>query len=299
MKGMKEMPSPQSVNELIIITGMSGAGKTLAIQSFEDLGFYCIDNLPPALLPTFLNLMKQSKKEISRIAAVMDLRGGDFFSSLIDALDRIEREDLVATKILFLDADDETLVRRYKETRRSHPLAENGLPLMGIKYERELLAEVKERAQFIYNTSSMKPRELRQRIIAQFSDVDSRTFTVNVMSFGFKHGMPIDADLVFDVRFLPNPYYVESLRSKTGLDEDVSSYVLKYDETKALIEKLMDLFEYMIPLYQKEGKTQLVIAFGCTGGQHRSVTLAEYFGNHLDQFAPTVITHRDIAKRKG
>ena len=272
------MPNPQSVNELIIITGMSGAGKTLAIQSFEDLGFYCIDNLPPALLPTFLNLMKQSKKEISRIAAVMDLRGGDFFSSLIDALDRIEREDLVATKILFLDADDETLVRRYKETRRSHPLAENGLPLMGIKYERELLAEVKERAQFIYNTSSMKPRELRQRIIAQFSDVDSRTFTVNVMSFGFKHGMPIDADLVFDVRFLPNPYYVESLRSKTGLDEDVSSYVLKYDETKALIEKLMDLFEYMIPLYQKEGKTQLVIAFGCTGGQHRSVTLAEYFG---------------------
>lgn len=299
MKGMYGMPSPQSVNELIIITGMSGAGKTVTIQSFEDLGFYCIDNLPPALLPTFLNLMKESKKEITRIAAVMDLRGGDFFSSLNDALDQIEKEDLVATKILFLDADDESLVRRYKETRRSHPLSDNGLPLMGIQHERRLLANVKKRAQFIYNTSSMKPRELRQRIIAQFSDEDSRTFTVNVMSFGFKYGMPIDADLVFDVRFLPNPYYIELLRPKTGLDEEVSSYVLKYDEAKVLIEKLMDLFEFMIPLYQKEGKTQLVIAFGCTGGQHRSVTLAEYFGHHLDQHAPTVITHRDIAKRKG
>lgn len=293
------MPSPQPVSELIIITGMSGAGKSVAIRSFEDLGFFCIDNLPPALLPTFLNLMKESKKEISRIAAVMDLRGGDFFSSLIDALDRIEREDLVKTKILFLDADDETLVSRYKETRRSHPLSENGLPLTGIHHERELLADVKERAQFIYNTSSMKPRELRQRIIAQFSGVNSRKFTVSVMSFGFKYGMPIDADLVFDIRFLPNPYYIESLRSKTGLDEDVSSYVLKYDETKELIQKLTDLFEFMIPLYKKEGKTQLIIAFGCTGGQHRSVTLAEYFGNHLDQYAPTVITHRDIAKRKG
>ncbi|WP_102694118.1 RNase adapter RapZ [Rummeliibacillus pycnus] len=293
------MPNPHSVNELIIITGMSGAGKSVAIRSFEDLGFFCIDNLPPALLPTFLNLMKESKKEISRIAAVMDLRGGDFFSSLIEALDRIEREDLVATKILFLDADDETLVSRYKETRRSHPLSENGLPLTGIHYERELLADVKERAQYIYNTSSMKPRELRQRIIAQFSGVDSRKFTVNVMSFGFKYGMPIDADLVFDIRFLPNPYYIEELRPKTGLDEEVSSYVLKYDETTTLINKLTDLFEFMIPLYKKEGKTQLIIAFGCTGGQHRSVTLAEYFGNHLDQHAPTVITHRDIAKRKG
>ncbi|MGG0655136.1 RNase adapter RapZ [Rummeliibacillus pycnus] len=293
------MTSPHSVNELIIITGMSGAGKSVAIRSFEDLGYFCIDNLPPALLPTFLNLMKESKKEISRIAAVMDLRGGDFFSTLIEALDRIEREDLVAIKILFLDADDETLVSRYKETRRSHPLSENGLPLKGIHDERALLADVKERAQYVYNTSSMKPRELRQRIIAQFSGVDSKTFTVNVMSFGFKFGMPIDADLVFDIRFLPNPYYIEELRPKTGLDEEVSSYVLKYEETNKLIEKLTDLFEFMIPLYKKEGKTQLIIAFGCTGGQHRSVTLAEYFGNRLDQHAPMVITHRDIAKRKG
>ncbi|MBK3496005.1 RNase adapter RapZ [Viridibacillus sp. YIM B01967] len=294
------MPSTQPVNELIIITGMSGAGKTVVIQSFEDLGFYCIDNLPPALLPTFLTLMKESKKEFSRIAAVMDLRGGDFFSSLIEALEQIEKQDLVVTKILFLDADNETLVRRYKETRRSHPLAPaGGLPLEGIHHERELLAEVKEKAQFIYNTSSMKPRELRERIIAQFSGADSRRFTVNVMSFGFKHGMPIDADLVFDVRFLPNPYYIEKLRAKTGLETEVSSYVLKYDETQTLINKLVDLFEFMVPLYKKEGKTQLIIAFGCTGGQHRSVTLAEYFGDYLNKDVPTVITHRDIAKRKG
>lgn len=291
------MPNPQS-NELIIITGMSGAGKSVAVRSFEDLGFYCIDNLPPTLLPTFVNLMKESTKEITRMVAVMDLRGGDFFPSLIDAIDKIQQEDIVETKILFLDADDEVLVRRFKETRRSHPLAANGLPLEGIRHERELLNDVKVRAQYIYNTSSMKPKQLRERIIAQFSQA-SKSFNVNVMSFGFKHGMPIDADLVFDVRFLPNPYYIEKLRPMTGLDEDVSSYVLEMDDTQTLITKLTDLFEFMLPRYQDEGKSQLVIAFGCTGGQHRSVTLAEYFGHLFEQKLPTAITHRDIEKRKG
>lgn len=291
------MPNPQS-NELIIITGMSGAGKSVAVRSFEDLGFYCIDNLPPTLLPTFVNLMKESTKEITRMVAVMDLRGGDFFPSLIDAIDQIQQEDIVETKILFLDADDEVLVRRYKETRRSHPLAANGLPLEGIRHERELLNDVKVRAQYIYNTSSMKPKQLRERIIAEFSQV-SKSFNVNVMSFGFKHGMPIDADLVFDVRFLPNPYYIEELRPMTGLDTEVSSYVLKMDDTQTLIQKLTDLFEFMLPRYQDEGKSQVVIAFGCTGGQHRSVTLAEYFGHLFEQKLPTAITHRDIEKRKG
>ncbi len=292
------MPNPQS-NELIIITGMSGAGKSVAVRSFEDLGFYCIDNLPPTLLPTFVNLMKESTKGITRMVAVMDLRGGDFFSSLIDAIDQIADEDIVETKILFLDADDEVLVRRYKETRRSHPLASTGRPLDGIRHERELLTEVKERSQYIYNTSSMKPKELRERIITEFSAQMSKSFNANVMSFGFKHGMPIDADLVFDVRFLPNPYYIEKLRPMTGLDEEVSSYVLKMDDTQTLINKLTDLFEFMLPRYQEEGKSQLVIAFGCTGGQHRSVTLAEYFGHLLEKELPTVITHRDVEKRKG
>ena len=286
-------------SEFVIITGMSGAGKTVAIQSFEDLGFFCIDNLPPALLLTFLKLMRQSGKDMNRIAAVMDMRGGDLFDSLIGALDDMAKENAVTPKILFLEADDETLVRRYKETRRSHPLAPAGLPLEGIARERLLLSELKGRAQFIYNTSTLKPKELREKIQAEFSAKGNYTFTLNIMSFGYKHGMPIDADLVFDVRFLPNPYYIEELRPKTGLESDVSDYVLKWPETKLLNEKLTDLLVYMIPQYKREGKRQLVIAFGCTGGQHRSVTLTEYFAKLFQKDYQTVITHRDIKHRKG
>ena len=286
-------------SEFVIITGMSGAGKTVAIQSFEDLGFFCIDNLPPALLMTFLKLMRESGKDMNRIAAVMDMRGGDLFDSLIGALDDMAKENAVSPKILFLEADDETLVRRYKETRRSHPLAPAGLPLEGIARERLLLSELKGRAQFIYNTSTFKPKELREKIQEEFSSKGSFTFTLNIMSFGYKHGMPIDADLVFDVRFLPNPYYIEELRPKTGLDSEVSDYVLKWPETRVLIEKLSDLLIYMIPQYKREGKRQLVIAFGCTGGQHRSVTLTEYFAKQFHEEYQTVITHRDIKHRKG
>ncbi|HLG27915.1 MAG TPA: RNase adapter RapZ [Paenisporosarcina sp.] len=286
-------------SEFVIITGMSGAGKTVAIQSFEDLGFFCIDNLPPALLMTFLKLMRESGKDMNRIAAVMDMRGGDLFDSLIGALDDMAKENAVTPKILFLEADDETLVRRYKETRRSHPLAPAGLPLEGIARERLLLSELKGRAQFIYNTSTLKPKELREKIQDEFSSKGSYTFTLNIMSFGYKHGMPIDADLVFDVRFLQNPYYIEELRPKTGLDSEVSDYVLKWPETQVLIEKLSDLLIYMIPQYQREGKRQLVIAFGCTGGQHRSVTLTEYFAKLFQKEYQTVITHRDIKHRKG
>ncbi len=292
------MGSLNYTHELVIITGMSGAGKTVAVQSFEDLGYYCVDNLPPELLITFLALMKDSEKKISRIAVVMDLRGREFFESLIETLDvLLEEEDLLA-RILFLDSDDATLVRRYKESRRSHPLAPQGLPLEGIQLERELLSELKGRAKTVVNTSSLKPRELRERIAKEFDNQNSPTFSLNVMSFGFKHGMPIDADLVFDVRFLKNPYYVEELRHKTGLQTEVSSYVLATDETQQLIAKLTDLFTFMIPHYRNEGKSQLVIAFGCTGGQHRSVTLAEYFGKLLAKNDQVVITHRDIDHRK-
>ncbi|WP_341300312.1 RNase adapter RapZ [Lysinibacillus sp. FSL H8-0500] len=288
----------QSTHELVIITGMSGAGKTVAIQSFEDLGYYCIDNLPPALLTTFLTLLRDSGKNSTRIAAVMDMRGGDFFDSLIGALDHILKEGDIMARILFLDADDATLVRRYKETRRAHPLAVDGLPLDGIQQERALLAEIKGRANSVYNTSKMKPKELREKIVKEFASEADTIFSVNVMSFGFKHGMPIDADLVFDVRFLKNPYYVEELRFKTGLQTEVSSYVLALDDTQTLIQKLTDLFDFIIPLYRQEGKSQLVIAFGCTGGQHRSVTLAEFFGAYLANKENTVITHRDIHRRK-
>ena len=292
------MAGSSYTHELVIITGMSGAGKTVAVQSFEDLGYYCVDNLPPELLTTFLALMKGSEKKISRMAVVMDLRGREFFGSLIESLDALLDEEDILLRILFLESDDATLVRRYKESRRSHPLAPQGLPLEGIQLERELLSEVKGRAKSIVNTSKLKPRELRERIAQEFSNMSSPTFSLNIMSFGFKHGLPIDADLVFDVRFLKNPYYVEELRHKTGLQTEVSSYVLATEETQQLIAKLTDLFTFMIPHYRNEGKSQLVIAFGCTGGQHRSVTLAEYFGKLLAKNDQVIITHRDINHRK-
>ena len=292
------MDNRQEETELIIITGMSGAGKTVAIQSFEDLGFFTIDNLPPALLPTFIKLMRDSGKSMKRVAAVMDLRGGDFFDSLVESIDHLSQEPNVSITVLFLDAANQTLVSRYKETRRSHPLSPGGLVLGGIKKERDMLSDLQGRAQFKYNTSNMSPRELKEKIIADFSSKTSNVFTVNVMSFGFKHGMPIDADLVFDVRFLPNPYYIEELNPLSGLDERVSSYVLKWQETQMLIEKLTDLLQFMIPQYKNEGKAQLVIAFGCTGGQHRSVTLAEYYGKLLAENNKVIITHRDVKIRK-
>ncbi|KAB2332760.1 MULTISPECIES: RNase adapter RapZ [Bacillaceae] len=292
--------STGSINEtqMVIITGMSGAGKTVAIQSFEDLGFFCVDNLPPTLLPKFLELMKESGNKMNKVALVMDLRGREFFDHLFKALDELAEKSWVTPKILFLDADDSTLVSRYKETRRSHPLAPSGLPLEGIKLERELLEELKGRAQLIYKTSSMKPRELREKILMEFSVNKKTIFTVNVMSFGFKYGLPIDADLVFDVRFLPNPHYIDHMRPKTGLDEEVSSYVLKWTETTKFLEKVTELLSFMLPHYKREGKSQLVIAIGCTGGQHRSVALAEYLGHFFQEDYHTKITHRDIERRK-
>jgi RNase adapter protein RapZ len=284
--------------QLVIITGMSGAGKTVAIQSFEDLGYFCVDNLPPTLLPKFLELMKESGGKMNKVALVMDLRGREFFDSLFSSLDDLSEVSWISPQILFLDAKDTTLVTRYKETRRSHPLAPTGSPLEGIQAEREILDELKGRAQYIYDTSDLKPRELREKILKQFASESRPTFTVNVMSFGFKYGIPIDADLVFDVRFLPNPHYIEAMRPKTGLDDDVSGYVLKWTETQKFIEKVTDLLAFMLPQYKREGKSQLVIGIGCTGGQHRSVTLAEYIANHFKAEYQTHVSHRDIEKRK-
>jgi RNase adapter protein RapZ len=277
---------------------MSGAGKTVAIQSFEDLGFFCVDNLPPTLLPKFLELMKESGNKMNKVALVMDLRGREFFDHLFKALDDLAETSWVTPQILFLDADDSTLVRRYKETRRTHPLAPSGLPLEGIQLERDLLEELKGRAQLIYNSSQMKPKELREKILTEFSANRQTIFTVNVMSFGFKYGIPIDADLVFDVRFLPNPHYIESMRPKTGLDEDVSKYVLKWNETTKFLEKVTELLAFMLPHYKREGKAQLVVAIGCTGGQHRSVALTETIAHHFEKDYETRITHRDIERRK-
>jgi len=296
---VKNLNELKNETQLVIITGMSGAGKTVAIQSFEDLGFFCIDNLPPALLPKFLELMKDSRNKMNKVAIVMDLRGREFFDSLFVALDDLSQTPWVVPQILFLDADDASLVRRYKESRRTHPLAPLDRPLEGIKLERHLLDELKGRAQLIYNTSQLKPRELREKITMEFSTSKQPVFTVNVMSFGFKHGIPIDADLVFDVRFLPNPHYIEHMRPQTGLEEEVSTYVLKWSETKKFLEKVTDLLTFMLPYYKREGKSQLIIAIGCTGGQHRSVALTEYLANYFKKDYTTQISHRDIEKRKG
>lgn len=296
---MTELENEQEKEtKLVIITGMSGAGKTVAVQSFEDLGYYCVDNLPPTLLPKLLELMKDASNNITKVALVMDLRGREFFDSLYEALDLLTEQEWIKEHILFLDASDSALVSRYKKTRRSHPLAVGELPLSGIKQERGILDELRGRAQRIIDTTGLKPRELREKILKIYSEEDQEIFSVNMVSFGFKYGIPIDADLMFDVRFLPNPHYVGHLQPLTGLNQEVSSYVFKWSDTQKFTEKVLDLLEFMLPQYKKEGKSQLIIAIGCTGGQHRSVALAEHFAKELSHQYIVHITHRDIDKRK-
>jgi len=284
--------------QLVIITGMSGAGKTVAVQSLEDLGYFCVDNLPPILIPKFIELMEQTSSTMKKVAFVLDLRARDFFDSLFNAIDELERQEYFHCQILFLDASDEVLVQRYKETRRRHPLAQTGLPLEGIHQERKLLEELKGRAQQTIDTSNLKPAQLREKIIHRFTDQEQNKLTVNAMSFGFKYGIPLDADLVFDIRFLPNPHYIAEMRPKTGLDEEVSTYVLKWTETQTFIKKLEDMLTFLLPHYQREGKSQVVIAIGCTGGKHRSVTLAEYIHKKFADEYTTRVSHRDITKDK-
>ncbi|SFD96120.1 UPF0042 nucleotide-binding protein [Lentibacillus persicus] len=293
------MGESEQETKLVVITGMSGAGKTVAVQSFEDLGYYCVDNLPPALLPKFLELMKDSTNNIKNVALVMDLRGREFFDSLFEALDILGEEEWLNEHILFLDAQDESLVTRYKETRRSHPLAPEGLPLEGIQQERKILDELRGRAQRIIDTTVLKPKELREKIIKAYTENKQDIFSVHMVSFGYKYGIPIDADLLFDVRFLPNPHYVPHMQPLTGLNSEVSSYVFKWSDTQKFNEKVLDLLQFMLPQYKKEGKSQLVIGIGCTGGQHRSVALAEYFAKQLSANHITHVSHRDIDKRKG
>src|SRR5690625_2001939 len=253
--------------KFVIITGMSGAGKTVAVQSFEDLGYYCVDNLPPTLLPKFLELVKDSTNNIQKIALVIDLRGREFFDALYKSLDALVDQNWIQEHIIFLDAKIETLVSRYKETRRAHPLSTGGLPLQGIAQEREILDELRGRAQRIIDTTLLKPKELREKIQRLYSDEKEAVFSINLDSFGYKYGIRIDADLVFDVRFLPNPFYIQNMRPLSGLDEAVSAYVLICVDTQKFNKKLLDLFRFLIPQYKKEGKAHLVIAIGCTGGQ--------------------------------
>lgn len=280
--------------ELVIITGMSGAGKTVAIQSFEDMGYYCIDNMPPSLVPTFIQLTQNAQK-FNKLALVMDLRSQTFFDEIYESLAYVDDKTAFETKILFLDATDEELVSRYKESRRSHPLAKNGLTIDGIERERKFLERIKLRSSSIINTTDKTPRQLRQKLMETFGDRDKEPFRVELVSFGFKNGMPIDADMVMDVRFLPNPYYDENLRPLRGTDEAVYDFVMGQTETEEFYTRFMDLVEYTLPGYRREGKSSLTIAIGCTGGHHRSVALTERASKQIEALGYNVnITHRDI-----
>jgi UPF0042 nucleotide-binding protein len=285
--------------ELIVITGLSGAGRTQAMQSLEDQGFFCVDNLPPTFLVKFAELCAQSRGKVSKAAIVCDLRGGTFFSSLSEALSNLENEGF-RLQILFLDASDETLIRRYKESRRRHPLSPQGRVLDGILAERQQLEELRFRADNIIDTSNLSAQQLRQQVAELFCKTQGLgQMVVSVISFGFKYGIPLDADLVMDVRFLPNPFYVETLRPLTGEHTLVQEYVFGNLIAQEFMEKYLALLEYILPQYVKEGKTHLAIGIGCTGGQHRSVAIAERVGQFLSENHYALnIKHRDAVKNQ-
>lgn len=292
------MTDTEKTIQLVIVTGMSGAGKTVAIQSFEDMGYFTIDNMPPALLPKFIELIQLSMDN-NKLALVVDMRSRSFFAEIRSILDELENHEGIDFKILFLDATDSELVARYKETRRSHPLAADGRVLDGITLERELLAPLKNMSQNVIDTTELTPRNLRKVIAEQFSRRDSQPeFRIEVMSFGFKYGLPLDADLVFDVRFLPNPYYQPELRNQTGLDDDVYNYVMDHQESEEFYRHLYDLIAPILPAYKREGKSVLTIAVGCTGGQHRSVAFAARLGRDLAKDWTVNMSHRDKDRRK-
>ncbi|MCL5676342.1 MAG: RNase adapter RapZ [Firmicutes bacterium] len=279
---------------LVIVTGLSGAGKTQAIKSLEDLGFFCVDNLPPAFITKMAELCIQSDGKISRVALGIDLRGGEFFGSTLKALEELEEAGF-PYQILFLEASDDVLVRRFKETRRRHPLAPQGRILEGIREERERLQALRGHAPLIIDTSDLSPSQLREQVVQIFAgEQQQQRLIVTVVSFGFKFGLPLDADLVFDVRFLPNPHYVESLRPHTGRHPAVREYVERWPITRKFMRRLIGMVEFLLPHYISEGKTQLAIAVGCTGGKHRSVVVAEHLAQSLRQKGYTVLTeHRD------
>ena len=283
---------------IVIITGMSGAGKTVAIQSFEDMGYFTVDNMPPNLIEKFVGLLNTPDNKIDKVALVVDMRSRAFFEDIQSIVTELTDNGSVNFKLLFLDANDTELVSRYKETRRSHPLAIDGRTLDGITKEREILADLKNLSEVVIDTSEFTPRNLRARILQKFASSTESTFRIEVMSFGFKYGLPLDADLVFDVRFLPNPHYIAELRDKNGTDKEVYDYVMEHPQSEEFYENLMKMLVPILPAYKKEGKSVLTIAFGCTGGQHRSVAFAERVSSALKDKWHLNVSHRDKDRRK-
>ena len=282
--------------KFLIVTGLSGSGKSGAVNALEDIGYYCIDNIPPQLIPKFADICMQSNGQMDKVAIVTDIRGGDMFYQLDGGLEYL-RHSGPDVKILFLDASDDVLIKRYKETRRRHPLDEqcHGSLLSAITKERSVLSGIREAADYYIDTSDMTMAQLRDTVTDLFMDNPDDRMAVKVMSFGFKYGMCREADIVLDVRCLPNPYYIPELKKHTGLESSVRDYVMSFEQSKELEKKLRDLIDFLLPLYRHEGKTSLVIAFGCTGGKHRSVTFAENMHTYLEEKGVrTRITHRDI-----
>lgn len=281
----------------LIVTGMSGAGKSTALKMLEDIGFFCVDNLPVMLIEKFAEIAHDDKLEVDQVAIGVDIRSGEALGEMSLCLEELKKRNF-KYEILFLDANEPALVKRYKETRRAHPLSKHGRINEGIVREREKIEFLRQRADYIIDTSSLLTRELKAEIEKIF--VDGKVYNniiLTVMSFGFKYGIPRDSDLVFDVRFLPNPYYDLNLRPLTGNDKPVSDMVKDCDEYTAFMDKLVDMIQFLLPLYQKEGKNQLVISIGCTGGKHRSVTVANALNEALEELPYTVrLYHRDIMK---
>jgi UPF0042 nucleotide-binding protein len=279
----------------VVITGLSGAGKSYAIKCFEDMGFFCVDNLPTTLIPTFADLIARTERKIRRVALGVDVREGEYLPHLLDAMQALKQRGH-QVEMLFVEASDEALVRRFHETRRRHPLGGEGHVLEAIRNERKALAHMREIADRIVDTSALTVHQFKDLLIELYGHDRSRaTLTTSLVSFGFKHGIPIDADLVFDVRFLPNPHFVDRLRPLDGRDAEVREFIMKHAESRELLARLQDLLRFLVPAYQREGKAYLTVAVGCTGGRHRSVALVEELKRFLEQLgaAPTVV-HRDL-----
>lgn len=284
--------------DFMIVTGMSGAGKSRAMAALEDIGYYCVDNLPPVLLAQFAQLLADKHSESEKVALAVDSRGATGLEEFAQGLNEMRMQD-IPYRIVFLDCEDDVLMRRYKETRRRHPLAESEDVSFAaaIQREREMLSGMKAAAHYRIDTSHLTTAQLRDQIVQMFLSNPDTAMPVQCMSFGFKYGAPLEADMVLDVRCFRNPYYIPELKHKTGLDKEVSDFVLNSETSRGFEQHLFGLLDYMLPLYRNEGKSQLIIAIGCTGGKHRSVTFTERLAEHLkENNVPVVINHRDIKK---
>ncbi|CZR98824.1 MULTISPECIES: RNase adapter RapZ [unclassified Clostridioides] len=284
--------------KFVIVTGLSGSGKSETMRALEDMGFYCVDNLPPALITKFAELCYQPNSSIDKVALGIDIRGRKFFEALHESLNYLEKENY-EYEMVYLDCNDDVLLKRYKMTRRNHPLAKDMQIPEGIKMERKIMEPLKELSTCIIDTTNMKPKDLKEEIKKIYSSgEDNPNLTISVVSFGFKHGILADADLVFDVRFLPNPYYIEELRSKTGDDKEVRDYVMNSKISEEFYIKLLDMIHFLVPQYIEEGKQHLVIGVGCTGGRHRSVTITNLIAEDLSNKGYRVVKkHRDSMLR--